>query len=130
MTPEQIELAQRLVKHPAFKWSAGMRAIDKDGHRWRILANIGCPGHHAQGEEHAGYTSGWETIADLLGAVPDLTDPATVGCLLALAREVLGDSRLCVAPVLYTWQWTIFPGDHPLAPTEGEALALAILGAA
>ena len=115
MTPEQIELAQRLAEHPAFKWMPGMsyRLWSDTLQNWRDAQRL--TGTLTPDDPHT---------------IPVLTDPATVGCLLALAREVLGNSRLCVAPVLYTWQWTIFPGDHPLAPTEGEALALAILGAA
>jgi len=33
----------------------------------------------------------------LKGHYPDLSDPATLGCLLALAREAWGDPRLCVS---------------------------------
>jgi len=33
--------------------------------------------------------------------VPDLTDPATLGCLLALVREAWADPRIHAAPALY-----------------------------
>ena len=61
--------------------------------------------------------------------LPDLTDPATLGCLLALVREACGD------PLAYTMayygRWTlcsdryeeIDPGD---GATEAEALIAAL----
>lgn len=61
--------------------------------------------------------------------LPDLADPATLGCLLALVREAWGD------PLAYTMacygRWTlcsdrdeeIDPGD---GPTEAEALVAAL----
>jgi hypothetical protein len=135
MTPEQIEFAQRLAAHPAFKWLPGMCAINEHARRWRLVANVTIPGHFAEGEGHNNRILGWERTGSLLGGLPDLTDPATVGCLLALAREVLGNPTLYVAPIfefdgreLYVAGWTVYPGDHRVSPTEGEALALAILG--
>lgn len=134
MTDAQIALARAVVAWSPWEWSAGMRAIDKDGHRWRILANVGGPGHHAQGEGHSGYTSGWETIADLLGAVPDLTDPPTVGAMLALFRRVKDLPSAYVMPAYSgiedcdLWRVTV-PRWQPRKrfPTEGEAIAYALL---
>ena len=39
--------------------------------------------------------------------VPDLTDPATLGCLLALVREAWGDPTLCVAYEHDTGYWHV-----------------------
>lgn len=133
MTPEQNELAYRLIGHPAFKWSAGM--LTHEGYR---LIRPGrspdlwvCAAHDKRA---LGRVLSVMTLR-LTGSYPDLSDPATVGCLLALVREVYKAPALYVAPVyefdgraLYVAGWTVYPGDHRVSPTEGEALALAILG--
>jgi hypothetical protein len=60
-------------------------------------------------------------------ALPDLTDPATVGCLLALVREAWGDSAAHAVP---DGDWHIY-GDMPeteyaIGDTEAEALVAAL----
>jgi hypothetical protein len=43
----------------------------------------------------------WKNVPDIF---PDLSDAATLGCLLALVREAWGDDRICVAPMTRnTW---------------------------
>ena len=62
------------------------------------------------------------------GALPDITDPATLGCMLALAREAWADPTLHVVCARGRW-WAVstkFEGG-PGRETEGEALAAAIL---
>lgn len=63
MTPELDEIARRLVACEQWRWMPGMRA--SDGHR---LDKVDCDGLHP----------------DAYGVLPDLTDPATCGCLLAM----------------------------------------------
>jgi len=70
--------------------------------------------------------------------MPDLEDPATLGCLLALVREAAGDRF--IAPryleVVRVWQVAIpMPGHlwnwtRHEAPTEAEALIIALESAA
>lgn len=98
MTNEVIELARRAVACPDWRWMPGMLAwskkhcVDLQG---RDLGEIedsmrvqevetGCLIGLPTGKSIA-YS--WSDF-DLL---PDLTDPATIGCLLALVRNVLGE---------------------------------------
>ncbi len=61
--------------------------------------------------------------------VPDLRDPATLGCVLAMVRSVYTEPRLAVVPwrrqwaVDYVW---LREGRVSTAPTEAEALVAAL----
>ena len=55
--------------------------------------------------------------------VPDLTDPATLGCLLALVREALGIPYLCTS-VSPEGRWWV--DGYSLHDTEAEALVAAL----
>jgi hypothetical protein len=68
MTEEQIELAKRAVACKGWRWMPGMAWFDGRFLQYRV-----------QSEAHA-------VVVDE-GGLPDLTDPATLGCLLALVRE-------------------------------------------
>jgi hypothetical protein len=81
MTEEQIALAKRAVACKGWRWMDGMRALDGDGAcGFRLTENSGLPGHPAPVVDDA-----W---------LPDLTDPATLGCLLALVREAWEDHTI------------------------------------
>jgi len=71
MTEDNIALAKRLVACKGWRWMPGM--ADTWGGRVREGDGI-----------------------DRIKALPDLTDPATLGCLLALVREAWDDPTLCV----------------------------------
>jgi hypothetical protein len=72
--------------------------------------------------------------------LPDLSDPATLGCMLALVREAWDDPRL-VAIYCEAWNlgqsegWAVQCTDNrlPVAgedyPSEAEALVAALEGA-
>ena len=69
-------------------------------------------------------------------ALPDLTDPATVGCLLALVRKAWGDPTLCVVLDTSDGRWCVGCWeDNGIAmrgrggATETEALVNALEGA-
>lgn len=57
--------------------------------------------------------------------LPDLTDPATLGCLLSRVREALGDPACCPA---FDGNWYISGSGkgHAYGATEAEALAAAL----
>lgn len=61
--------------------------------------------------------------------IPDLTDPATLGCLLVLVREAYGDHRLACVP--WRLQWAVDRvwrrnGHLAEGATEAEALVAAL----
>ena len=68
--------------------------------------------------------------------LPDLTDPATVGCLLALVREAWGDDTACTAATreasgLRGWVMDAWEPQSPINAvgpysTEAEALVAAL----
>ena len=78
-----LALARRAVACPGFRWVPGMLAVYPHTTA-RVLD--GDPG-----ESWLAYRHDERRLAngglDMLGALPDLTDPATLGCLLALVRE-------------------------------------------
>ncbi len=68
MTDEQIALSRRAVACKGWRWMPGMRTVRDDGHGF----HIGCTVAASKVKPE------W---------LPDLQDPATLGCLLALVRE-------------------------------------------
>jgi len=67
------ELAKRAVACPGWRWMPGMLplVVDEDGD------SVAC--------DRVWRTQGGHTVVPA-GATPDLEDPATLGCLLALVR--------------------------------------------
>lgn len=90
MTDDLIKLARRAVACKGFRWLPGMRTVDAmrvihDPDRW--------PDRPCAIRE-----GGWVDTAPprpLGDDLPDLTDPATIGCLLALVREAWGQPEMC-----------------------------------
>jgi len=72
MTEEQIALARRAVACKGFRWLPGM--LTTEG--MRVVVRC--------------FNDDNEPDDD----IPDLTDPATLGCLLALVREAWGDPTI------------------------------------
>lgn len=112
MTDDMIELAKRAVACKGWGWRCGM--LISDG-AW--FSRVG-----------SGYN--WKSDAELL---PDLADPATLGCLLALVREAWGDPYLCAVGDPDTgWRIDAVTAQvqdlHGYA-SEAEALVFALEGA-
>lgn len=114
MTQEQmIELARRAVACKGWRWMPGMRWWTEDD-RGRL--DDFQPEY--MGRPH--------------DALPDLTDPATRGCLLALVRQAWGDPHASAWYDDEFWQsgnrWSWFAKKQTCVDydTEAEALVAAL----
>lgn len=115
MTAERKKLAKRFVKCERWRWMPGMMALytGDQCHRVTMADAYGVPAiirpPHAR----------W--------AWPDLTDPATLGCILALVREATDDRRIhCRARANV---YRVYSGVSPVGrwmESEAEALLLAL----
>lgn len=84
MTADMIDLARRAVACKGWRWMPGMLFVNENGTRIRFVVELGT---HAIGMVQGGGHPSWRELLPLAGVLPDLTDPATLGCLLALVRE-------------------------------------------
>ena len=117
----------------ASPWLPGMHGFDTRGVGFRVLLM-----HHSGGAivmTDGMITQTLPVSAEFMGmAIHDLQDRATIGCLLALAREVWGDPGLHACPHSSGTVWWVYTGQGhgPIAqgPTEAEALAACIIAAA
>jgi hypothetical protein len=87
--PVELEaLARRAVACKRWRWMPGMIALDG----CRVVCVYSDGYVYSNGE-----SDGYQELAETDCSIPDLTDPATLGCLLALVREVWGDGVHLIA---------------------------------
>ena len=106
------DLARRLVACPRWRWVEGMRI--------------------ASPPELAGLRVAPGSVVSP-HALPDLDDPATVGCLLALVREAYNRPDLHTCPMfslrtgdLVRWRVALDEHMAHYGPTEAAALVAAL----
>ena len=123
MTDEMIALARRAVACKGWRWMLGMLA--HDGYRMVWVGD----GLHRSFRINGSESTGW---TDQL--LPDLTDPATLGCVLAMVRVAFNDDgigaiRQFVGLANGGCMWSLIGFGGELGKyyaSEGEALVAAL----
>ena len=85
METSLTEISERLIACKGFRWMPGMRTLGE----WRII-NVDADGVEVVTDlgEVVLFHSG--DMPHIASSLPDLNDPATLGCLLQLVREAWG----------------------------------------
>jgi hypothetical protein len=116
-----LDLARRAVACRDWRWMPGMATtgnyrltLASDDQQWFILCR-------------PSGTSPVEREGDMGGNLPDLSDPATIGCLLQLVRDALNDPRAYCRPYTLpdgTPRWSVISPRITLTAGDTEAAAL------
>ena len=140
MTPELIALGRRAVACPQWRWMPGMlrklseslpyvRPAEIAKGKWAIfLPENGSPDWDSSRAEEDG--DPFQQVASRAAPdgrwipyIPDLSDPATLGCLLSLVREAWGGDVWTQGAICYP---TITSADNP--PTRSTGRLRWVLG--
>jgi hypothetical protein len=117
MNDEQIALAKRAVACKVWRWMPGMLTVE----------NFRCIWSDAWQIELASYAAYNHRRSHLKSELPNLTDPATLGCLLALVREAFHSTNVFVLWSADRKTWIVKHGRALVeAQTEAEALVAAL----
>ena len=127
MTDEQIALSRRAVACRGWRWMPGMRTDSKFARVVAVDSSERAPCGSEEGATNDDCHAVWLDGVPLL---PDLTDPATLGCLLALVREAWESPKANVSWVTDDKCMVVFDTGHAqrflLGDTEAEALVVAL----
>ena len=142
MTDEQIALARRAVACRGWRWMPGMAVRSRLGDcrvaaASSALSFVGSYRREVKSRPYA--SSGWAYLEHTQGGIvgfedtmpiPDLTDPATLGCLLALVREAHAVQFLQVSVKIsreHGYQFDCHPHHRgQWVDSEAEALVAAL----
>ena len=131
MNSEMMDLARRAVACRGWRWMAGVRTMAPSGDYYRAVGS-GETGCFVRESDAAILAYGGGCAAEqLYNSLPDLRDPATLGCLLALVRETYGDPRLFLSPDARRDCWDVvgmkaFVPYNRVRMSEAEALVCAL----
>jgi len=121
----KLELARRAYECKHWRWMPGARDLSSEFGPRRILAVLADGTQVLSAHETIGAFPEQTTVRSVAAfTLPDLDDPATVGCLLALVREAWGLRRAHL-------QWQSF-GDHAgswaLVDSDGDLTSPRVYG--
>ena len=123
-------LARRAAACKSWRWLPGMRlrsiraylrvvGLNRDG---SLRLSWDDPGRPVEGDTY--------TVEHIGGALPDLEDPATLGCLLVLVREAWDDQTIAARFSGEHGHWAVdgnrFSGCALCCDTEAAALVAAL----
>ena len=97
MSDDIHTFAAAVVQSPRWRWMPGMLADYAAGMVARPV--------RLTDDRHPSYPDEYDWPHDLGLRVPDLTDPATLGCLLALVREAWGDPTAACSGGHLSLEW-------------------------
>ena len=119
----------RLLAAGTVRWMPGMKRSDTS-HRVIEVSNDAlvwsAGSYKGGGLDRVHWWSRDTTPLDAPGLCPDWTDPATLGCLLAMAREVVGPQLSAWADINGEWRSWSAEVELDAYPTEAAALLAAI----
>ena len=149
---DTIKLAQKFVNIPQWRWMPGMKTLEGD----RVIAsynggetayidslepsytqsyNLFPPELDAIGEipepgTHIGREFSFRKLSE--DQLPDLSDPATMGCIVSLLRVTFGSNTASATKDYTGWVVDVesdgvIPSALPYRPTEAEAIYAAFV---
>ena len=124
MTEQMLDLARRAVACKGWRWMPGMRTTEgmRTIHDPRLWPDRPCAIREGTWVD----TAVPRPLGDHL---PDLTDPATLGCVLALVREARGEpTYLPTCLDVHDEAWVVRP-PGPWRQTRYESYASVLLAA-
>lgn len=141
MTEEEISVAKKLIQSPNWEWMSGMRVISPISKGRVIDGGSDYVIWYGEGSTDRG--GGFQEESPLSeSTIPDLSDPATLGCILHLIRKVMQKEQPKEIVVYHDpdaniwrvkWQYFSTTKRHgglcDKGKTEGIALALSLIGA-
>lgn len=133
MIPELQPLARRAVACKGWRWMPGMLAHHPNWRAGRV-SHVGLTAVRVacRYPSPVGGTTWAVPPLPITGLLPDLSDPATLGCLLGLVREALGCPEAHVYYADLSRLWVVRWGYEGLGvrtvdgATEAEALVAAL----